>query len=308
MSRAQRIAVVAAIAVVLAASVSALALQALQAPPASSARLTVIASFYPLAALTSRLVGSDVAVGTLVPAGVEPHDWEPSPGDVQRLANADLVVYIHPEFETYVPDLLAALPTPPPTVVTSEGLELLRRQHGATIEIDPHIWLDPVLVRHQVRLLRDALIHIDPAFEADYRARAALVDSDLVDLDADIQASLSDCAIRTFIASHAAFTYFAARYNLTLEPITANPDIEPTPTRIRELIVFARANGITVTYMEPLRASGPAQVIAEEIGGTTLPLDPVEALSASDQVAGRTYFSVMRDNLANLVVGLRCSP
>lgn len=308
MTRLQRIAVVIVAVALIASGVTVLAILASRPSAEPPARLTIVASFYPLAEFTSRLVGPDVSVRTLVPAGVEPHDWEPSPGDVEKLGGADLVVYIHPEFESYVPQLLAALPSPPRSVVTSSGLDLIERQHGATTEIDPHVWLDPPSVRHQVQLIRDAIIAIDPEFEADYRARAAALNAELAQLHEDLLAALDVCAIRTFIASHAAFTYFARRYNLTLEPITTNPDIEPTPTRVRDLIAFARANGITIIFTEPLRASGPAQVIAEEIGGTTSPLNPIEALSPADQAAGRDYFTVMQDNLANLIMGLRCSP
>ncbi len=272
-----------------------------------AARLTVVASFFPLYEFATLLVGTDVEVRILVPPGVEPHDWEPRPGDLSVVAEADLLIYIHPEFETYVPSLLAAVPAPPATAVMSEGLELLLWQQGSEVVIDPHIWLDPLLIEHQVLLIRDALIRIDPGHESDYRLRASFLLAKLERLHEDFVEGLSLCEVRTFIASHAAFTYFALRYDLTLEPITRNPEVGPSLGRIQELIDYARAHDLKVIYTEPLLAGGTAQVIAEEIGGTTLPLDPVEG-STSKGSTVRTYFSIMRDNLDNLRVGLRCSP
>jgi zinc transport system substrate-binding protein len=271
-------------------------------PPA---RLTIVASFFPVAEFVRPLVGPDVVVKTLVPPGVEPHDWEPTPSDVTLIAGASLVVYIHPDFETYVPRLLESISSPPPAVVTSEGLELLTVKRGDRVEVDPHIWLDPVLVQHQVRLMRDALIEVDPAFADDYRARAGDLIQEFERLHMEIAAGLQECELRTFIASHAAFTYFALRYNLTLVPISVDPEVSPGPARLEELVEFARANDISVIYTEPVVGGGAAETVAQEIGGITLPLDPVEGLSAAED--GPTYFSLMRDNLANLRAGLRCS-
>jgi zinc transport system substrate-binding protein len=273
--------------------------------PEPPTRLTVVASFFPLKEFVVPLVGPDVRVRTLVPLGIEPHDWEPSPGDVRLISEADLVVYVHPDFETYVSSLLASVPEPPPAVVTSNGLDLLTVRRGDKEEVDPHIWLDPVLVQHQVRLIRDALIGVDPAFAEDYRARADAFIAELQALHLEIDAGLKQCEVRTFIASHAAFTYFSQRYNLTLKAISVDPELAPSPARLEELIDFALANNISVIYTEPLVGGGAAEAIAEAIGGITLPLDPVEGLSAEGE--DPTYLSLMRDNLANLRAGLRCS-
>jgi zinc transport system substrate-binding protein len=272
----------------------------------SEARLTVVASFYPVWELTSRLVGPDVRVETLVPFGVEPHDWEPTPGTLAMIDHATLVVYIHPAFETYVPDLLAASADPPQAVVTSQGLDLLTIRLGDETLIDPHIWLDPMLAQHMVREIRDALIRIDPAHEMEYRGRADDLLAELETLNQDISQGLGACRLRTFVTSHAAFAYFARRYNLTMEAITPSPEAEPSPARIQELVVFARAHGITVVYTEPLVSSGWAETLAGEIGGTTLPLNPIEGISNPDLAGGPNYFTLMRELLANLQVGLGC--
>ncbi len=306
LSRGQRTAIVLAVAaaVLLALGYGVSTLLASRQP---AGRVTVVVSFYPLQAFAQRLVGADVSVRVLVPPGVEPHDWEPTPGDVVDVAEADLLVYVHPQFETYVPDLLGAVSDPPLVVETSAGLPLLTFRIGGQTVVDPHIWLDPLLAQHQVRLIRDALIQVDPVEGDAYTQRADALLAELEGLHRAMEEGLASCELRTFIASHAAFRYFALRYNLSLEPIALNPEVEPAPNRLTELIAVAVAQGVTVVYTEPLVPSDAAQVIAEEIGGTTLPLNPVESLSAEEVEMGRTYFSLMQDNLANLRVGLRCA-
>ncbi len=306
LTRTKRIGVVIGLAVVLTTLVSAafVALLPEREPPA---RLSIITSFYPLQEFTTRLVGTDVRVQALVPPGVEPHDWEPSPGDVLSVAAADLVVYIHARFETFIPELLAAVPEAPPAVATSEGRDLVTLETGEIPRIDPHIWLDPIMAQQQVPKIRDALIQIDPDYEAGYRERAEGLLADLEALHAEILEGLKGCEFRTFIASHAAFTYFARRYNLTLESISLDPEVGPGPARIRALIDYALTYNLTIIYTEPLVAAGAADVVAEEIGGKTLPLDPVEGLTSIDASSDRTYFSIMRNNLTNLRIGLRCS-
>ncbi len=305
LTRAQRALTVLVVAAALIGSV-AYGLASQLPTPAPVARLSIVASFYPLQEFASRLVGPDVQVSVLVPPGVEPHDWEPTPGDVNRVAGADLVVYIHPQFETYVLQILNVLPSPPPFVVTSDGLDLLSLHVGGETTVDPHIWLDPILVKHQVTRIRDALIQIDADYEQEYRERADALLVDLDALDAEISEALRLCEVRTFITSHSAFAYFARRYSLTMESITVDPEVEAGPSRILELISYARANNITIIYTEPLVTPGAAEVIAEEIDGTTLPLDPAEGVSREGTSPGRSYFSIMSDNLVNLIIGLRC--
>jgi zinc transport system substrate-binding protein len=290
-------------AVVLGYAVGPLLLSTENQPP----RLLVVASFYPLQEFTKRLVDPDVRVVTLIPAGVEPHDWEPRPGDAVLLTQADLLLYVHPEFETSVVTLLAAGDTPPPFVIVSDGLELKVVQHEGEEEVDPHIWLDPVLAQHIVLQIRDGLIRVDPAMESAYRQRAHEVLSELRNLHEEISIGLRDCRIRTFIASHAAFSYFSQRYDLTMEAITTNPEAEPSPSRLEQLIDYARALGITVIYKEPLVSGGPAEVIAEEIGGSTLTLDPIEVVADWNLETGPNYFTLMLENLQNLRTGLGCS-
>src|ERR671916_318101 len=120
-------------------------------------KITVVASFYPLYEFASRVVGDRAEVSSLVPAGVEPHDWEPTAEDVSRGRAADVLVINGAGFEIWADGMEAKV-----VVNTSEGIEFNHKEendagddeHGhrgsANGEVNPHIWLDPLLAKHQI--------------------------------------------------------------------------------------------------------------------------------------------------------------
>ena len=115
-------------------------------------KITVVASFYPLYEFASRVGGDRAEVSSLVPAGIEPHDWEPAPQDRLRVQSADLLVINGAGFESWAGDMEAKV-----VINTSEGIELEHEEeeveddgHGHEGGVDPHVWLDPVLAKHQV--------------------------------------------------------------------------------------------------------------------------------------------------------------
>lgn len=108
--------------------------------------LVVVASFYPLYEFSSRVGGDKMSISSLVPAGIEPHDWDPTPMDVSRANSADIMVINGAGFESWASDMKADV-----VVNTSEGIEL-----GNEGGINPHVWLDPVLAKHQVEKIREA--------------------------------------------------------------------------------------------------------------------------------------------------------
>ena len=110
----------------------------------------VIASFYPYQFFASRVAGDRFAVTALVPPGVEPHDWEPTPRDVLTIGTAAAFVY-NGYVEAYLPNLLKDLPPDQPLRVdASAGLPVILGGEGGANAVDPHLWLDPVRVETSV--------------------------------------------------------------------------------------------------------------------------------------------------------------
>lgn len=286
---------------------------------AADGRLRVAASLYPVYEFARAVGGDRIDLVNLVPPGVEPHDWEPTPAQIRTLNAADLFLYNGAGFEHWVEDVLGSLDNKALRAVeVSRGFPLLEagaHGHGdsaghdehAEHEHDPHIWLDPAGAVHIVTVIRDALAEADPANRAVYEANAAAYVEELQALDAEMEAGLSRCRTRELFTTHNAFGYLARRYGLTQHPIMGlAPDAEPTPRALREIVEEAKAHEVKFIFFESLASDRVARVVAEEIGAQTLVLNPFEGLTPSEVRAGRDYLSVMRENLANLRLALEC--
>jgi len=271
-------------------------------------RVPVVASFYPLFEFARRVGGDRITVRNLVPAGVESHDYEPTPRDIIATTNARVLIYNGAGFEPWVQQLLPQLPERVIRVSATSGLPLLTATSGEDRgRTDPHVWLDPVLAQRQVGLILAGLIQADPTGRATYVANAAAFQARLGVLHARISKTLTPCGTRVFVTTHAAFSYFAARYGLTQIPIAGlEPREEPSPAKMREILRLVRRHHVRVIYYETLVSPRVAAAIAREVGARILVLDPLEGLTLEQQRRGRDYVSIMEDNLRNLVAGLAC--
>ncbi len=260
--------------------------------------LVVVASFYPLYEFSSRVGGDKMSISSLVPAGIEPHDWDPTPMDVSRANSADIMVINGAGFESWASDMKADV-----VVNTSEGIEL-----GNEGGINPHVWLDPVLAKHQVEKIREAFAAADPENANYYNQNAAEFAAELDQLHASVEMELGACEKSDFIALHDAFAHFAERYGLTQHSIHGvSPEGEILPQKMEEIIGLANELGIDVIYSEDLVDSGLADTIAGEIpGGRVLVLSPIEGIDREEQERGIGYIDKMRDNIARLKEGLDC--
>ncbi|WP_228082112.1 metal ABC transporter substrate-binding protein [Streptomyces profundus] len=164
---------------------------------------------------------------------------------------------------------------------------------------DPHVWLDPVKYAQVAQGVGAALANSDPDNMADYdRATQELV-TELHALDEEFSEGLADVETDTFITTHEAFGYLAARYGLHEESITGlDPESEPSAARMRELREIAEHDGVTTVFFETLVSDTTAQTLADDLGLRTDVLDPVEGIT--DDSPGADYLEVMRHNLAAL--------
>ncbi|MBP2016660.1 zinc transport system substrate-binding protein [Symbiobacterium terraclitae] len=282
---------------------------------AGDGRLKVAASIYPVYEFARAVGGDRIDLVLLVPPGTEPHDWEPSVGDVRTLNAADIFLYSGAGFEHWVDQALASLDNRDLVAVeTSGGFDLLAgsseaedhegHDHG---DLDPHLWLDPAGAAHMVERIAEALSAADPADADAYRTNAAAYRAELAALDQEFSAGLAQCRRRVFFTTHAAFGYLAHRYGLEQRAIMGlSPDAEPTPRALKAVVEEARENDVRHIFFESLVSDRVARVVADEIGASTLVLNPFEGLTPEQVAAGESYLSVMRQNLANLRVALEC--
>jgi zinc transport system substrate-binding protein len=263
-------------------------------------RLNIVASFYPILEFANQVGGDRVEVTSLIPVGVEPHDFEPTIQQIQNAESADIVFFNGLGFES---SWLSRINNDN-VVDTSLGVNNTRT--GNTV--DPHIWLDPILVKNQVENIEEALIKLDPANKEYYENSGNNFSKELDSLDSFIKSTLQTCEKKDFIAFHDAFSYFSNRYGLKQHTIQgASPEGEVLPQRMQEIAELARDLGINVIYSEELVDPRFAEVIAQEIpNGRVLTLSPIEGIDNEEQAAGIGYLDKMRENIANLKIGLQC--
>jgi zinc transport system substrate-binding protein len=289
-----------------------LAIAGCQSTPAATSpgTLSVVAAFYPLQFIAERVGGDPVTVTSLAKPGAEPHDLELNPGQVARVADASLVVYLkgfQPAVDETVAqeakgkafDVSTVQPLLDATAADEDEAEA-RALHGK----DPHVWLDPTRLAAIADQLGERLGDLDPPHTKDYRARAVALRNELTTVDREYATGLADCARREIVTSHAAFGYLAKRYGLTQIPITGvSPEDEPSPQRLAEVATVAKAHGATTIFFEALVSPKVATAVAQEVGARTAVLDPIEGLQPGSTA---DYVSVMRTNLATLKSALDC--
>lgn len=275
-------------------------------------KIKVVASFYPQYEFSKNVGGDRVDVSSFIPIGVEPHDWEPSGVDLISLKNANIFVYNGAGFEAFVDKLTGSGEFSNVMFVeTAQGVNIIKTEdseHAHNFVYDPHIWLDPILAKHQVAVIKDALVKADPADAAYYQKNANTYSAKLDDLDTKIKNGISNCKKDTFVSFHNAFSYFASRYGLKSIPLTGiSPESEATPTALKNLVDYVKTNHIKVIFAEELVNPRLAKVLAEEAGAQVMILSPIEGLSNEEMKAGKTYIDKMLDNLNGLKIALECS-
>ena len=279
-----------------------------------NSKLQVVASATFLYEFSQNIGKEMIDVTLLVPMGADPHDWEPTIRDTERLQKADMIIvngigYEHWLNSLELSDIAGIL------VDTSNGISTLdsanhdeekhddhakedghddedNHNHGV---LDPHIWLNPVFAQLQVKNIANALSNSDPTNKNYYQSNAAIYNQKLNLLDTKIRTELSGCKT-DFITFHDAFSYFSEEYGLTQHTIISSTDShgEVTPKTLENIISLARELDIKVIFAEESTSTKTSQVIADEIGGKVLVLSPLEIVS------DETYVEKMTQNLESL--------
>lgn len=257
---------------------------------------TVVAAAYPFEWLAEQIAGDSADVVGLVKPGVEPHDLELTPRQVATIRSARAVFYLK-GFQPAVDDAVKGLPQ---AYDLSKAVAQVSGEGG---ELDPHVWLDPVLMKALAGDVASVLEEKVASGDASgIQAARDRVDASLTSLDATFRSSLQGCRSKDLVTSHAAFGYLATRYGLVQRGISGlSPESEPSPKKLAEVAEFARKNHVSTIFFESLVSPKLAQTVAAEVGAKTAVLDPIEGVEGSDD-----YLSVQRRNAATLHTALGC--
>ncbi len=245
------------------------------------AQPNVVVSIHPIHTIVTAVM-QDVATPTLlVSPGASPHNYAMKPSQMQALSEADLVIWIGPELETFLikplaqlePHQLLTLMDEPQFVLYPYESEDHHRDHDH--HMDPHLWLDPVNMEIFAGILARKLSEMDPANAATYQSNAATLKTQLNTLNKELAITLKPIAHQPFMVFHDAYQYFEKRYDLgPIFTMTLNPEVMPSAAQILAIKEALRDYQITCLFSEPQFSPAIMQRIAAETGLNYGTLDP----------------------------------
>ena len=277
----------------------------------------IMVSLFPQYDIIRQIAQDKVDVELFLPAGSEPHSYEPSASTLMKIVEADLFVYSSDELEPWVKRLVEGNASKSLFVLdASNGITLLEADHGhegededeEELAFDPHYWLDPQNMIIMSESIRDALIEIDPENEAFYIENANSYIASLKELDSNWQDLFDRAQLNQIIyGGHFAFGYLSHRFGLEiLSPYSGYaPDAEPSAQALAGLMDVLAEKEINVIFYEELIDPRVARIIAEQAKVKIEVLHGAHNLNAEEMQAGWTYVSIMEDNIEKLKEALR---
>jgi zinc/manganese transport system substrate-binding protein len=270
---------------------------------AESGRLTVVATTTQAADLARNVGGSRIDVKQILAANADPHDYEVRPDDVRAVAGADLVIRSGGDLDAWLSDAISSSGTSAPVLTLIDKVPT--RRLGS--EVDPHWWQDPRNAERAVAEIRDALVGVDGAHAAAYKAAAGAYTKRIATLDAAIAGCMRQipAARRKLVTTHDALGYYADRYGIDVIGAvipSLSTQGQASAGRTAELIRTIKRAGVSAIFAESSVNPKVEQAIAAEAGakvGKPLWADTLGP-KGSD---GATYLTSIASNTRALVDG-----
>lgn len=263
----------------------------------------VVVSFYPLFFITSNLAKDTINISTIVPVGVEPHDFEPSQKQITDLQKADLIIINGVSFEPWIDKL---------QIKNDKILNLSK--YIDLIPNDPHYWINPKNTEIMTSIISKKLSEINKNFYGKNSKNSLVIKKNEIELinilrklDEEYQLGLSNCKQNTIIVSHDAFRYLAKQYNFNTMPIAGlSPESEPSLKKISELTNIIKEKNIKYIFFETLVSPKISETLAKEANVKTLVLNTIHGLTKEENKNNEDYVSLMYKNLKQLQKAMDC--
>jgi len=268
-------------------------------PFAGEPRPYVLATTSTLSSIAQGVAGDRLRVRSLVPVGVSPEDYQPTPRDIETLHAADVLVVNGSGLEDWLTHTIDNAKNPALRIVNcTVGLPVV----GG----NPHLWMDPLLARAYVEKIRAAFALADPVNAATYRANASAYDAKLVALAARTQRAIDTIppAQRAMIVFHSAFEYYNRRFGLrTVGILEASPGQEPSPALIAHIVTLARASGVRAVFAEPEYSPNLVEALAQSAHINTVKDLYDDSIGTTPAVSD--YLSMIDYDTATIVKALK---
>lgn len=274
-----------------------------------NARDVLAVSILPQKFFLQKIVGDRYDIHVMIPPGYSPATFAPTPRQVRELGRAKLYFRIgHIGFEAAWMKKIAELHPHLVIVDTSVGIPLIRTEHahhhGGDAEhheqqggVDPHIWLSPAAVKTQAAAMLSAVSELEPTSQKLFMENYNRFVQEIDQLDVDIRTILRSIDNRKLLVFHPAWSYFARDFSLEQHPIELDGK-EPNPSGLKEVIRWAKAEGVRVIFVQRQFDTDSAKAIADELGGVVVAMDPL----AEDWLANmRAIALTLREHLGGSV-------
>ena len=251
-----------------------------------------------LADLSSQIAGDLVQVQTLIPAGIDLHGYQPSPQDIVRIENADLIIANGAGLEGWLSKILTSAARKPVLIEASAGIPL--------VNDDPHLWLDPVLVTDYVDTIQGGLTELLPEHNEQFAANAQVLKIKLMELDEWIRNQVNQIPSnrRILVTNHESLGYFATRYGFeVIGSIIPSHDAlaETSALHLVELISLIKATGAPAIFLET--GSNPQLALQLERETGIKVVSGLYTHSTDENAA--SYIDMIRANVTKIVDALQ---
>lgn len=307
--------------------------------------LTIYTTIYPFEDFTKKIGGDFVEVQSIYPPNVDAHSYEPSTKDMLNLAKSDLFIYSGAGIEGFAEKASEALKKEDVQILkAAEGIELIEttddhqheeegnsdsEQHEgkeahsdehedehadsenheeeehAHGDLDPHVWLDPVLSIDLANNIKNSLSELMPENKTEFETNFNQLKSELEKLDQDFKTTIESSKTKNLLVAHAAYGYWETRYGIEEIAISGlSPTQEPTQKELQKIIEESTEHNIHYVIFEQNVSPKVAKIIQEELGAKSLTLHNLEAITEENIKQKDDYFSIMRRNLETLETAL----
>jgi len=255
--------------------------------------------------LAKNIGGTHVKIEAIIKPGIDPHEFEPTPSDVKKVAKADLVLFTGKGMEGFLTKLEEAAGVTGKFVNVGEAVPtLMMTDEGRKVE-DPHWWHSVENMKRATRLVTDRFEQADPANRGYYAGREKEYLASLNELQRWSRVKVAELpsSRRKLVTSHDALQYFARDYGFTILPVKGISTAEEASSQhVKEIIGVIRSQGVKAVFFENIENSRAVNQIAAETGARTGGVLYSDGLGDTE---ASTYDSMMRHNVSTIVDGLK---
>lgn len=275
----------------------------------SEGKIKISATFNALKEFAQAVGKEKVEIETIIPDGMEAHDFEPKPQDIKSLGNAKIFVYNGLGMESWAEDAITAANNKDLIAVcASDGADLIETEasenesneehHG---KYDPHLWLSLKGAKTEALNIKDALVKADPENKDYYEKNFNEFKVQLEELYNEYKEKFQTVQNKNFVTGHAAFGYLCRDFGLSQNSVS---DIfaegEPSPKQLANLVSYCKENNVKTIFAEEMASTEVSKTLANEVGAKVETIYTIE-----NNEDNKTYLERMSENLSKIYESLK---